>query len=87
MHNVRNDVCPEDSFCGLGPGVQGPALENFDWQPIADGPLVDAGSSGLSPGEDFRSFLRPAGNGPDIGAVESGAEPPDIIFRDAFEVP
>jgi len=87
VHNVRNDVCPEDSFCGLGPGVQGPALENFDWQPIADGPLVDAADPNVSPNNDFRTFLRPAGNGPDIGAVESGAEPPDIIFRDAFEVP
>ena len=75
------------AFCDAGPGVQGPALENFDWQPIADGPLVDAADPNVSPGKDFRTFLRPAGDGPDIGAVESGAEPPDIIFRDAFEVP
>jgi len=87
VHNVRNDACPGTSVCGEGPGVQGPALENFDWQPITDGPVVDAADSDLSPDEDFRSLSRPAGGAPDIGAIEQGAEPIDIIFRDAFEAP
>ena len=67
--------------------MQGPALQNFDWQPIADGPLVDAADPNLAPDEDFRGFSRQVGAGPDIGAIELGAELADIILRDGFEAP
>ncbi len=87
VHNVRNDACPEGSFCDLGPGVQGPTLQNFDWQPVAGGPLVDAADPILAPDEEFRGLSRPVGAGPDIGAIELGAELADIIMRDGFEAP
>ena len=87
VHNVRNDACPEGSVCDAGPGVQGPALEDFDWQPIADGPLVDAADPNVSPDKDFRTFLRPAGNGPDIGAIEHGADAAVLRLNAGLDAP
>jgi len=85
VHNVRNDSCPENNVCDSGPGVQNSSLQNFDWTPISSGPLVDSADLSLAPTTDFFRLARTAGSGPDIGAIELGAEPVEIIFRDTFE--
>jgi hypothetical protein len=51
-------------------------------------PLIDTGTTALSPSDDFRALPRPSGNGPDIGAIELGAQVQefDRIFQSGFNL-
>jgi hypothetical protein len=73
ISNVRNGACPGNSLCGATPGIVSTALGDFDPEPLSSSLLIDVAASALAPPEDFRRLARPAGNGPDIGAVEYGA--------------
>lgn len=89
ISNVRNGACPGDSRCDTVPGIVSSALDSFDPAPRSTSPLIDAANPVLAPSEDFRRLARPAGNGPDIGAVEYAAgqhaeEPSDRIFGSRF---
>jgi hypothetical protein len=79
VHAVKNGNCPAGSLC-LAPLLANATLAGFDPAPLAGSPLIDGATAALAPGDDLRRNLRPAGAGPDIGAVEvggaAGAEPP-----------
>ena len=86
VSNVRHGACPGNSLCGNSPGIAGPQLGSFDPEPLPTSPLIDAATSLLAPSDDFRRLARPAGDGPDIGALEYGAQDNDRIFMDCFSV-
>jgi hypothetical protein len=68
----------------VDPKLTDPANEDFE--PAADSPVVDAGTSIPSVTEDILGRPRPQGNGPDIGPYELGGAPPiDWIFQEDFE--
>lgn len=87
ISNVRNGWCPDDSLCGGNPGIANTSLDHFDPEPSASSLLIDTADSLLAPAEDFRRWARPAGNGPDIGALERGAQDQDDdrIFGNSFD--
>ena len=74
IHNVRNDACPGDSLCSGKPGIKNDSLDNFDPQPTQDSPLIAAANAALAPETDFNDLLRGVNGGPDIGAIEYGAD-------------
>ena len=49
--------------------------------PAADSVAVDAGYASVCLDEDQRGYVRPLGNGCDVGAVETG----DVLFANGFE--
>jgi hypothetical protein len=73
ISNVRNGACPGNSLCGIAPGIVSLNLGSFDPEPLPSSPLIDTATMILAPSDDFRGLPRPAGSGPDIGAIEHGA--------------
>lgn len=45
----------------------------FDYRPKADSGFIDTGNPDVAPPVDLRQYRRPAGNGPDRGAYETGS--------------
>ena len=84
ISNVRHDACPGNSLCGPAPGIVSPELSAFDPEPLPSGPLIDTGTTFLAPPDDYRGQARPAGNGPDIGAIEYAVQGSDRIFESRF---
>jgi hypothetical protein len=85
ISNVRNGACPGNSLCGSEPGIVNKSLVAFDPGPLLSSPLIDTATTVLAPPDDYRSLPRPAGDGPDIGAIEYGAGDFDRIFRSRFD--
>lgn len=73
VYEVRNHACPGDSICGQSPMITNSSLSAFDPIPLENSPLIDAADASLAPNVDFRGFSRFVGDGPDIGAIEFGA--------------
>ncbi len=71
VSGVKNGNCPGDSLCSGSPLIAGPGLADFDPEPLAGSPLIDAGLGALAPDDDHRSVARDTF--PDIGAFEFGA--------------
>ena len=93
--NVKNGTCPSGSQC-TDPKLTSTSLSSFKPTPASGSPLVDVASTTFAPGNDYYGRARPAGAGPDIGAVEMGASgggtaptppPPSSgsVFRSGFE--
>ena len=86
ISNVRHGACPGNSLCGVPPGIANADLLDFDPEPLPFSPLIDAATTVMAPPDDFRARPRPAGNGPDIGAIEYGAREFDRIFGSRFHL-
>jgi len=84
VSNVRHGACPGNSLCSAPPQITNATLSGFDAYPLPGSPLIDAANPVFAPLLDFHSLQRTAGSGPDIGAMEFGAQANDQIFRDAF---
>src|SRR5699024_8995616 len=75
IHGVRHGACPGDSQCSGQPGIKNDSLTDFDPQPIEGSPLIAAANASMAPDNDFSNLPRGVNGGPDIGAIEYGAEP------------
>lgn len=74
IKDVRHGACPDGSICDTAPGLEDASLSTFSAEPISDSPLIAAADAGLAPDNDFHNLPRGAGGGPDIGAIEYGAQ-------------
>ena len=68
--NVKHGQCPAGSICGKNPKITSTALASFNAMPLPGSPLIDGATPTTGMRQDFHGNPRPAGSGPDIGAVE-----------------
>jgi hypothetical protein len=72
VFDVKNGSCPLGSVC-TSPLLANAGLAAFDAKLLAGSPAIDKSDAALAPAIDLYRNARPAGAGPDIGAVEFGA--------------
>ncbi|MFU8833395.1 MAG: PKD domain-containing protein, partial [Wenzhouxiangella sp.] len=70
-------ACPGNSLCQGSPRIVNDSFSGFDPEPRSDSPLIDHANNSFAPPVDFFNLARGVGDGPDIGAVEWGAEEDD----------
>ena len=68
--NVKDDQCFQGNLCGRNPRLSGMDMADFDAVPLAGSPLIDHAPAMTEVNSDFLRHARPAGAGPDIGAIE-----------------
>ena len=73
IDGVRHQACPGNSLCEGSPGIVDDRLASFDPEPGPDSPLIDRADPVFAPPMDFNRLARDVGAGPDIGAIEWGA--------------
>ncbi len=74
IDEVRHDACPGESICDSDPGLENDSLQDFDAEPTSGSPVIASADPSLAPENDFYGMPRGTSGGPDIGAIEYGAE-------------
>ena len=74
IRRVRHGACPGNSICDSPAALEDISLQTFDAQPVTGSPVIAAADTARAPENDYFDLPRGVGGGPDIGAIEFGAQ-------------